>query len=262
MKKIKVDFDLCESNAMCEALAPEPLRDRRRRLPADPRRERQRRRPRDRRAGRRLVPQVRDQHRRRLSRPPPHRPHPTAVKEPGHTMPENPDPTSLEGRVAVVTGAGAGLGRAEALALARAGANVVLNDLPGAAEEAAEEVRSHGVEALVVARRRGGARHRRRDAAGGHREARPPRHRREQRRHHPRQDAVQHDRRGLRPRPQGAPARTLPALAQRGGVLARALQGDRRAGGRRGREHGLRGVPRRLARPGRTTRRPRPASPR
>ena len=66
-------------------------------------------------------------------------------------MPENPDPTSLEGRVAVVTGAGAGLGRAEALALARAGASVVLNDLPGAAEEAAEEVRSHGVEALVVA---------------------------------------------------------------------------------------------------------------
>ena len=33
-------------------------------------------------------------------------------------MPENPDPTSLDGRVAVVTGAGAGLGRAEALALA------------------------------------------------------------------------------------------------------------------------------------------------
>ena len=66
-------------------------------------------------------------------------------------MPENPDPTSLEGRVAVVTGAGAGLGCAEALALARAGASVVLNDLPGAAEEAAEEVRSHGVEAVVVA---------------------------------------------------------------------------------------------------------------
>ena len=66
-------------------------------------------------------------------------------------MPEDPDPTSLEGRVAVVTGAGAGLGRAEALALARAGASVVLNDLPGAAEEAAEEIRAHGVEALVVA---------------------------------------------------------------------------------------------------------------
>ena len=60
-------------------------------------------------------------------------------------------PTSLEGRVAIVTGAGAGLGRAEAVALARAGAHVVLNDLPGAAEEAAEEARGHGVEALVVA---------------------------------------------------------------------------------------------------------------
>ena len=59
-------------------------------------------------------------------------------------------PAPLDGRVAVVTGAGAGLGRAEALALARAGANVVLNDLPGAAEEAAEEVREVGVEALVV----------------------------------------------------------------------------------------------------------------
>src|SRR3954447_20755112 len=57
---------------------------------------------------------------------------------------------SLEGRVAVVTGAGAGLGRAEALALAGAGAHVVLNDLPGAADEAAEEVRGLGVEALVV----------------------------------------------------------------------------------------------------------------
>ncbi len=59
--------------------------------------------------------------------------------------------TSLEGRVAVVTGAGAGLGRAEALALAAAGARVVLNDLPGAAEEAAEEIRGLGGEARVVA---------------------------------------------------------------------------------------------------------------
>jgi NAD(P)-dependent dehydrogenase (short-subunit alcohol dehydrogenase family) len=61
------------------------------------------------------------------------------------------DPLSLEGRVAVVTGAGAGLGRAEALALARAGAHVVLNDLPGAADEAAEEIRAAGGEASVVA---------------------------------------------------------------------------------------------------------------
>ena len=58
---------------------------------------------------------------------------------------------SLEGRVAVVTGAGAGLGRAEAEALARAGAHVVLNDLPGAAEEAAEAIRAAGGKAGVVA---------------------------------------------------------------------------------------------------------------
>jgi NAD(P)-dependent dehydrogenase (short-subunit alcohol dehydrogenase family) len=59
--------------------------------------------------------------------------------------------TSLDGRVAVVTGAGAGLGRAEALALAAAGARVVVNDLPGAADGTAEEVRSAGGEAVVVA---------------------------------------------------------------------------------------------------------------
>jgi 3-oxoacyl-[acyl-carrier protein] reductase len=61
------------------------------------------------------------------------------------------DSLSLDGRVAVVTGAGAGLGRAEALALADAGARVVLNDLPGGADEAAEEIRSRGGEAVVVA---------------------------------------------------------------------------------------------------------------
>ncbi|WP_109506191.1 3-oxoacyl-ACP reductase [Nocardioides speluncae] len=58
--------------------------------------------------------------------------------------------TSLDGLVAVVTGAGAGLGRAEATALAAAGARVVLNDLPGAADEAAEEIRGRGGEAVVV----------------------------------------------------------------------------------------------------------------
>jgi len=66
-------------------------------------------------------------------------------------QPDHPtDPLSLEDRVAIVTGAGAGLGRAEALALARAGAHVLLNDLPGAADEAAEEIRAAGGDATVV----------------------------------------------------------------------------------------------------------------
>jgi len=59
--------------------------------------------------------------------------------------------TALDGKVAIVTGAGAGLGRAEALALADAGARIVLNDLPGGADEAAEEIRSRGGEATIVA---------------------------------------------------------------------------------------------------------------
>ncbi|THI99444.1 3-oxoacyl-ACP reductase [Nocardioides sp.] len=67
-------------------------------------------------------------------------------------MPDHsPRDTSLDGRVAIVTGAGAGLGRAEAVALARAGARVVINDLPGAGDDAAEEIRSLGGRATVVA---------------------------------------------------------------------------------------------------------------
>ncbi|MEV7398247.1 3-oxoacyl-ACP reductase [Aeromicrobium sp. NPDC092404] len=58
--------------------------------------------------------------------------------------------TSLDGRVAVVTGAGAGLGRAEALALAREGARVVVNDLPGAADETAAEIKALGAEVAVA----------------------------------------------------------------------------------------------------------------
>lgn len=58
--------------------------------------------------------------------------------------------TSLDGKVAVVTGAGAGLGRAEALALADAGARIVLNDLPGGADATAEEIRARGGEATIV----------------------------------------------------------------------------------------------------------------
>ncbi len=54
----------------------------------------------------------------------------------------------LDGKIAAVTGAGNGLGRSEALALAKAGARVVLNDLPGdALLEVAEEI---GSQAVVV----------------------------------------------------------------------------------------------------------------
>jgi NAD(P)-dependent dehydrogenase (short-subunit alcohol dehydrogenase family) len=56
---------------------------------------------------------------------------------------------SLDGRVAVVTGAGQGLGAAEAVALAEAGARVVLNDLPGPAlEEVRERIRAAGGDAI------------------------------------------------------------------------------------------------------------------
>jgi NAD(P)-dependent dehydrogenase (short-subunit alcohol dehydrogenase family) len=61
------------------------------------------------------------------------------------------DKRSLDGRVAIVTGAGAGLGRAEALALAQAGALLVLNDVAAdAVHDAAAEVEGGGGQAVVV----------------------------------------------------------------------------------------------------------------
>jgi len=59
---------------------------------------------------------------------------------------------ALSGRVAIVTGAGHGLGRAEALALARAGARLVLNDVPSDAIEAvAAEIAAAGGHSVVAA---------------------------------------------------------------------------------------------------------------
>jgi NAD(P)-dependent dehydrogenase (short-subunit alcohol dehydrogenase family) len=58
---------------------------------------------------------------------------------------------TLEDRVAVITGAGNGLGRAEAIALARAGARLVLNDLPGSGiDGVAAAVVASGGQAVVI----------------------------------------------------------------------------------------------------------------
>jgi 3-oxoacyl-(acyl-carrier-protein) reductase len=64
----------------------------------------------------------------------------------------NYQPTSLVGRVALVTGASRGIGRAIALELARRGAKVALNFRADAkqAESAAEEIRDLGVECVLV----------------------------------------------------------------------------------------------------------------
>lgn len=59
---------------------------------------------------------------------------------------------SVNGRIAIVTGAGGGLGRAHALFLARQGARVVVNDVSHeAAQRVAAEIVAAGHEAIAVA---------------------------------------------------------------------------------------------------------------
>jgi NAD(P)-dependent dehydrogenase (short-subunit alcohol dehydrogenase family) len=60
---------------------------------------------------------------------------------------------SIDGKVAIVTGAAGGLGRAYAVALAQAGAAVVVNDIStavGSAGAVVEDIRAHGGRALGI----------------------------------------------------------------------------------------------------------------
>ena len=160
------------------------------------------------------------------------------------------DALALDGRVAIVTGAGNGLGRAESLALARAGALLVLNDLPGDAVQAvAEEITAGGGQAVVSRRGRRGVVDGRGTPGGRARCLRPPGHPGQQRRGAQGPDDLLDVRRGMGSRAPGAPARSLRDDPLRHRLLARPEQAGRRPGLRPDREHLVRGVPARFGRP-------------
>ena len=146
--------------------------------------------------------------------------------------------SSLDGKVAIVTGAGRGLGRSHALLLAREGAQVVVNDPGGEwdgsgsdsrpAQQVVEEIEATGGKAVANFDSCSSWKARRRARQAGRRHVRRPQHPRQQRRDPARQDELQHGggRLGLRHR--RAPQGPLRAVALRREVLARSGQGRRR----------------------------------
>ena len=119
---------------------------------------------------------------------------------------------SLEGKVAIVTGASGTVGRAISISLATAGANLVLNYFSNEAgvKETQKLVEKLGAETVLVTRRRWRCRdcaEVRRRSAG---EVGQAGHPREQRRPHRRQPAHPHVRRRMGQRHRGQPAQHLP----------------------------------------------------